>query len=67
MNRFTRFDASAFLDNEGIIAEYLAAALEADNPDLLVAALRNVAKARRLIDAAATGQLAERTGTGHHW
>ena len=67
MKGFTRFDASAFLDNEGIIAEYLAAALEADNPDLVMAALRNVAKARRLCEAAAAVLLAERTSTGHHW
>lgn len=56
MKSFTKFDASEFLDNEDIIAEYLAAALEADNPDLFIVALGNVAKARGMSQvAAATG------------
>ena len=43
---FTPFDASEFLDSEGAIAEYLAAALEDPDPELFVAALGDVAKAR---------------------
>jgi DNA-binding phage protein len=67
MKGFTKFDASAFLDNEGIIAEYLVAAHEADNPDLVISALCQVAKARRLIESVAADLLAERTSTDCHW
>lgn len=40
------FDASEFLDNEEVIAGYLAAALEDSNPDVFLRAVANVAKAR---------------------
>ncbi len=40
------FDASDYLDNEETIAEYLAAALENSDPDIFLAAVRDVAKAR---------------------
>jgi probable addiction module antidote protein len=40
------FDAARYLDNEEVIAEYLNAALEDENPDLLLAALGDIAKAR---------------------
>ncbi|MGB8816833.1 MAG: addiction module antidote protein [Rhizobiaceae bacterium] len=53
MKGFTKFDAAEFLDNEEIIAEYLAAALEADDPDLFITALGNVAKARGMTQVAA--------------
>ena len=42
----TRFDAANYLDNEEMIAEYLAAALEDSNPDVFLSALGDVAKAR---------------------
>jgi len=40
------FDAAEYLDNEELIAEYLSAALEEDDPALFLAALADVAKAR---------------------
>ena len=40
------FDSSAFLDNDQIIAEYLTAALEDPNPEVFLAAVGQVAKAR---------------------
>ena len=40
------FDASSYLDNEEVIAEYLAAALEDPNPDVFLHAVADVAKAR---------------------
>jgi probable addiction module antidote protein len=40
------FDASDYLDNEEVIAEYLAAALEDSNPDVFLRAVADVAKAR---------------------
>ncbi len=44
--RISEFDPSAYLDNENVIAEYLAAALEDENPDVFLAAVGNIAKAR---------------------
>ena len=52
------FDASAFLDDEEVIAEYLTAALEGENPDVFLAAVGNVAKARGM------SAIAESTGLG---
>ncbi len=46
MTQYAKFDASEYLDNEEIIAEYLSVALEDANPDVFLAALSNVAKAR---------------------
>jgi probable addiction module antidote protein len=46
MDNFRKFDASDYLDNEEVIAEYLTAALEDENPDVFLAALADVAKAR---------------------
>jgi probable addiction module antidote protein len=40
------FDASEFLDNEEVIAEYLTAALEDRNPNVFLHAVADVAKAR---------------------
>jgi probable addiction module antidote protein len=54
----TEFDASAFLDNDEVIAEYLSAALEDENPDVFLAAISNVAKARGM------KSIAEQTGLG---
>lgn len=40
------FDASEFLDNEEVIAEYLAVAREDRNPDAFLRAMTNVTNAR---------------------
>lgn len=40
------FEAADYLANEAVIAEYLAAALENPNPDVFLAAMADVAKAR---------------------
>ncbi len=40
------FEAAAYLDNDAVIAEYLSAAAEDPNPDVFLAALADVAKAR---------------------
>jgi len=40
------FDASEYLDDEEVIAEYLTAALEDPNPEVFLIAVANVAKAR---------------------
>jgi probable addiction module antidote protein len=52
------FDASAYLDNDEVIAEYLTAALEDGNPDVFLAAIGNVAKARGMT------AIAESSGLG---
>ncbi len=58
MIKISKFDVAEHLDNEEVIAEYLAAALEDPNPDVFIAALADVAKARGIT------QLAKDTGLG---
>ncbi len=48
----TAFDASCYLDSDEMIAEYLSAAAEEDDADLLLKALGDVAKARGMARAA---------------
>jgi probable addiction module antidote protein len=56
--KLTEFDASAYLDSEEVIAEYLTAALEDEDPDVFLTAVGNVAKARGMT------QIAQATGLG---
>lgn len=58
MGKVTDFDASEFLDSEELIAEYLSAALEDKNPDIFLAAVGHVAKARGM------SEIAKKTGLG---
>lgn len=46
MKKLKAFDAADYLDNEIVIAEYLNAALEDENPDVFLVAISDVAKAR---------------------
>jgi probable addiction module antidote protein len=46
------FDASEYLDDEEVIAEYLTAALEDPNPEVFLIAVANVAKARGIAKVA---------------
>ena len=46
------FDAANYLGNEDVIAEYLTAAMEDENPDVLLSALADVAKARGMAKVA---------------
>ena len=63
MGKFARFDAADYLDSEEVIAEYLIAALEDENPDVWLTAVADIAKARDMreknnqvsIDGLATG------------
>lgn len=55
---YTKFDAVRYLDNEAAIAEYLNAALEADDVEIILAALSDVARARGV------AQLAKDAGLG---
>ncbi len=44
MSRIALFDAADYLDSEEVIAEYLNAALEDENPDVFLQAVADVAK-----------------------
>ncbi len=46
------WDASEHLDNEEVIAEYLAIALKDPDPDMFLRAVANVAKARGITQIA---------------
>ena len=50
--KITDFDASAYLDSEEAIAEYLTAVLEENDPELFLAAVSDVAKARGMMQIA---------------
>jgi probable addiction module antidote protein len=52
-----RFDAADYLDSEEAIAAYINAAFEDGNPDLLVAAIGDVARARGIAKVAADAGL----------
>lgn len=58
MAHITPFDAANYLDSEEVIAEYLSAALEDENPDVFLVAVRDVARARGM------AQLAKDSGMG---
>jgi probable addiction module antidote protein len=52
MAKLAPFDAVDYLDDDEIIAEYLSAALEDPNPDVFLAAVRDVARARGMAQLA---------------
>ena len=56
--RVKKFDPSAYLDNDEVIAEFLTAALEDGDPGVFLSAVGNVAKARGM------SEIAESTGLG---
>ena len=49
---YTAFDVADYLDNEEVIAEYLSAAAQDKNSDVLLKALSDVAKARGMAQVA---------------
>ncbi len=55
---YAPFDVADYLDNDEVIAEYLSAAVEDPNPDVFLAALGDVAKARGM------AQIAKEAGLG---
>lgn len=56
--RLLAFDAARYLDDDAAIAEYLTAILETDDPDLLLLALGDVARAKGM------AQVARESGLG---
>ncbi|WP_028223211.1 addiction module antidote protein [Paraburkholderia oxyphila] len=55
--KVTPFDASEYLDDEETIASYISSAMEADDQDVLLLALADVAKARGMAKVAADAGL----------
>jgi probable addiction module antidote protein len=55
MTQFAPFDVADYLDDEEVIAEYLSAALGDENPDVFLAALADVARARGITSIAREG------------
>lgn len=55
--KIAAFEAADYLDSEELIAEYLNAALEDENPDVFLRAIANVAKARGMSKLAADAGL----------
>lgn len=58
MTNFTPFDVADYLDNEEVITAYLTAALDDPDPDVFLAAVKAVARARGMT------QLAKDSGLG---
>lgn len=58
MKNIAVFDAADYLDDEVVIAEYLNAALEDENPDVFLQAIADVAKAHGM------ARLAKEAGLG---
>ena len=56
MTTFSKFDAAEYLGSEEEIAAHLSAVMEENDPDLLIAALGDIARARGM------AKLAEDTG-----
>lgn len=57
MVKVREFEISDFLDSDEVIAEYLTAALEEGNPDVFLAAIADVAKARGMTEIAKSSGL----------
>lgn len=58
VRKLLAFDAARYLGDDAAIAEYLTAILEADDPDLLLRALGDVARAKGM------AQVAKQSGLG---
>ena len=68
---YAPFDAARYLSDDTVIAEYLSAAAEDPNPDVFLAALGHVAKARGIAQVAKTSGLGRESlykalGAGAH-
>lgn len=58
MNKPRRFDAADYLDSDAVVAEYLNAALDEEDPGVLLQAIADVVKARGV------ARIARETGLG---
>ncbi len=57
---YATFDIADYLDNDEVITEYLSVAAEDTNPDVFIAALGDVAKARGMAQIAKDAGLVQR-------
>lgn len=64
MKNFVPFDAADYLDDEETIAEYITAALEDPNPDVLLTAVRDVVRSHSVETSANANLPAKRPLTG---
>ncbi|MDR3087219.1 MAG: putative addiction module antidote protein [Azoarcus sp.] len=55
--KYAPFDAAEYLDSEETVSEFLAAAAEDENPDVLLSAIAAVARARGMTKVAADAGL----------
>lgn len=58
MKKTKSFDISEYLDSQEMMAEYLNSIMEEENPDLLLAAIGDIAKAKGM------HQIAQESGLG---
>ena len=63
--KLVAFDAARYLDDDEAIAEYMTAVLEANDPDLLLLALGDVARAKAWHRLPRTQAWAGRVSTRH--
>lgn len=57
MDGVAPFDAADYLDGDGVVSEYLNAALENGDPDVFLRAVSDVARAKRIAKIAAKAGL----------
>lgn len=55
--KYSKFDVVDYLDSEDAIAAYLSVVMEENDPDLLIAAISDIAKARGMAKLAADSGL----------
>ena len=61
------FDAARYLDNDDVIAEYMAAVLETEDSNLLLLALGDIARAKGMAQFVAVLERAVQFGPWHAW
>ena len=55
MPKFTDFDVADYLDSDEMIAEFLAAAMEDDNPEVFITALAHASRAKTALAVIESG------------
>ena len=63
--KLVAFDAARYLDDDEAIAEYMTAVLATNDPDLLLMALGDVARAKGMAQVAKAAAWAGRASTRH--
>ncbi|UWL61742.1 hypothetical protein NIK97_17830 [Brucella pseudintermedia] len=55
MSNFTDFDVADYLDSDEMIAEFLAAAMKDDDPEVFIAALAHTSRAKTALAVIESG------------